>query len=690
MAGEYSKMSENLINLIRKRDGRLQEFRRERITDAVHKAFVAISDPDREKAEDVSLRVVSTLKIFYTDGMIPAVEKVQDLVENKLIEMGYSEAAKAYILYREQHAKMREARSMLENAAELIDSYIDRGDWRVNENSNMDYSLQGLNNYISSSVTSKYWLNQIYSPRVREAHVSGAFHIHDLGLLSVYCCGWDLRQLLIQGFQGVFGKVASSPPKHFSSALGQIVNFFYTMQGEAAGAQAFSNFDTLMAPFVRYDGLSYREVKQIMQGFIFNLNIPTRVGFQTPFTNLTLDLQPSPAMADEPAIVDGREVTEAYSDFQNEMDMINRAFCEIMMEGDSSGRIFTFPIPTYNLTRDFDWKNPKLDVLWQMTAKFGIPYFANFINSDMSPDDVRSMCCRLRLDKSELLKRGGGLFGANPLTGSIGVVTLNMPRLGYISANEKDFFTNLDGLLDLARESLDTKRKMLERFTEQSLYPYSRYYLSDVKKRYGNYWSNHFSTIGLIGFHECCLNFLGSGIETDTGREFATRVLDHMRGRVSGYQEDSEDQLLYNLEATPGEGTSYRLARLDKKEFSDSIKASGGDTPYYTNSSQLPVGATDDIFEALSHQDELQTRYTGGTVLHGFLGERIEDPQMCRRLVRNIAKNFHLPYFTISPTFTICPVHGYIPGEHFSCPHDEDDGPGNSESESLERGRKIG
>ncbi len=427
-------MSGKVINLIRKRDGRLQEFNKSRITEAIAKAFAAVGDPDLIKAKEVTDRVVTVLRIFYKDNKnrIPSVEEVQDLVELKMIEMRYSEAAKAYILYRDRRAKMRDGKSLLDEALELVESYVGRADWRVNENSNMDYSLQGLNNYISSSVISKYWLAEIYSPQVKMAHEEGWFHVHDLGLLSVYCCGWDLQQLLLKGFRGAFGKVASSPAKHLRSALGQIVNFFYTMQGEAAGAQAFSNFDTLLAPFIRYDGLDYKEVKQAVQGFVFNLNIATRVGFQTPFTNLTMDLQPCPTLAGEPIIIGGERRNDVtYADFQPEMDILNKAFADVMMEGDESGRIFTFPIPTYNLTADFDWDNPKLDSLWRMTAKFGIPYFANFINSDMKPEDARSMCCRLRLDKRELLKRGGGLFGSNPLTGSIGVVTINLPRLGY-------------------------------------------------------------------------------------------------------------------------------------------------------------------------------------------------------------------------------------------------------------------
>jgi len=682
-------MPDNVINLIRKRDGRLQDFQANRITEAIFKAFEAVGDPDHSKASEVCRRVVSVLSIFYRGDRIPTVEEVQDLVEHKLIEMGYTEAGKAYILYRDQHAKIRDAKALLKDALELVDSYVERDDWRINENSNMDYSLQGLNNYISSSVISKYWLTKIYTPAIRQAHEDGQFHIHDLGLLSVYCCGWDLQTLLIKGFQGAFGKVASSPPSHFRSALGQIVNFFYTMQGESAGAQAFSNFDTLMAPFIRFDNLSYEDVKQSIQGFIFNLNIPTRVGFQTPFTNLTMDLQPSPNLADSNVIIAGKPRKETYAEFQPEMDMINQAFAEVMMQGDANGRIFTFPIPTYNLTREFDWDNPKLDILWKMTSKFGIPYFANFINSDMKPEDARSMCCRLRLDKRELLKRGGGLFGADPLTGSIGVVTINLPRLGYISKNHSEFFRHLDRLLDLARESLDTKRKVLEHFTEQGLYPYSKFYLGDIRKGKGSYWANHFSTIGLIGMHECCLNYLGCGIETTQGHEFAQQVLDHMRDRVAAFQEQNGG--MYNLEATPGEGTSYRLARLDRKQFPD-IKCSGDTEPYYTNSTQLPVGATDDLFEALTHQDELQAKYTGGTVLHCFIGERIENHEVCKKLVRKIANTFRLPYFTISPTFTICPVHGYIAGEHFECPHPDHSGSHGPDTEKsdMERDERIG
>ena len=553
----------------------------------------------------------------------------------------------------------------------LVDGYLERLDWEVRENSNMTYSLQGLNFYITSKVIRNYWLKKIYPEKIAEAHISGDFHIHDLQVLSVYCMGWDLLDLLMTGFKGVPGKIESRPPKHFTAALGQAVNFLYTLQGEAAGAQAFSNFDTLMAPFIRYDGLSYREVKQAIQEFVYNLNIPTRTGFQTPFTNLTFDLKVPKFLADQAVIVGGEVKNETYGEFQEEVEMINQAFFEVMTEGDARGRVFTFPIPTYNITPDFDWDNPKLKGLWEMTAKYGIPYFANFINSDMKPEDVRSMCCRLRLETKELLKRGGGYFGANPLTGSIGVVTINMPRLGYLSESEEEFFERLEKLMDLAKESLEIKRRAIEDFMEKGLYPYSKFYLRMVKERFGEYWKNHFSTIGLIGMNEACLNLFGVSIADPKGRDFAIRVLDFMREKLLQYQEETGN--LYNLEATPAEGASYRLAKLDKERYPDIIVANEeevkrGAEPFYTNSTQLPVNYTDDPFEVLEHQDELQIRYTGGTVVHFFVGERIKDPESVKNFVRKVCENYRLPYFTITPTFSICPTHGYISGEHETCP----------------------
>jgi ribonucleoside-triphosphate reductase len=553
---------------------------------------------------------------------------------------------------------------------DLVDHYIQKMDWKIKENSNMSYSLQGLNNYISSDVTSEYWLNSIYPPEIRNAHKDGDIHIHDLSLLSVYCVGWDLQDLLRQGFKGVEGKVESSPPKHLRSALGQIVNFFYTLQGEAAGAQAISNFDTLLAPFVRYDQLDYKDVKQALQEFIFNINIPTRVGFQTPFTNITMDLYVPSILKDQPVIVGGVDCEETYAQFQPELDMINRAFAEVMMEGDAKGRVFTFPIPTYNITEDFDWDNPNLDPVWKMTGKYGIPYFSNFVNSDMAPEDARSMCCRLRLDNRELLKRGGGLFGANPLTGSIGVVTINLPRIGYASKIKSEFYSYLIERIQLAVESLSIKRKVLEKFTKNHLYPYSKFYLRDVKKGTGSYWKNHFSTIGIIGMNEACLNFIGEDITTEHGQQFSMEVMDFIRDALSKVQEETGE--IFNLEATPAEGTSFRLSMLDKKKFPEIICANEADygkgaAPYYTNSSQLPVNYTDDIYETLSLQDELQTKYTGGTVLHIFLGEHVDDMEALKGLIRKIANNYRLPYFTLTPTFSICPSHGYLDGEQEIC-----------------------
>ena len=657
-----------MFEKIEKRDGRIVEFDSSKITAAIAKAGNATGEFGDREARKLTLRVL-TLSHELRLGPSPKVEEVQDIVERVLLDSPFYKTAKAYILYREQHAQIRKITTRAN--VDLVNHYIEKLDWKIRENSNMSYSLQGLNNYISSEVTSEYWLNSIYPPEIRNAHTEGDLHIHDLNLLSVYCVGWDLLDLLRQGFKGVEGKVESSPPRHLRSALGQIVNFFYTLQGEAAGAQAISNFDTLLAPFVRRDALTYPEVKQALQEFIFNINIPTRVGFQTPFTNITLDLGAPSTLRDVPVIVGGEEQPESYGDFQAEMDLINRAFAEVMMEGDAKGRVFTFPIPTYNLTADFAWDTPTLEPVWRMTGKYGIPYFSNFINSDMSPEDARSMCCRLRLDNRELLKRGGGLFGANPLTGSIGVVTLNLPRVGYLSDGEPDFFARLGRLVRIAAESLIIKRKILEQFTDKNLYPYSKFYLRDIKKAAGIYWKNHFSTIGIIGMNEACLNFLGQDIASAEGQRFALKVMDFLREAIAGLQE--ETGTLFNLEATPGEGTSFRLAMLDRKRFPDLVSANDRDVrdrsaaPYYTNSSHLPVGFTDDLFRTLDLQDELQTKYTGGTVLHVFLGEQVRDPAVVRGLVRKIATGYRLPYFTLTPTFSICPTHGYLEGEQPHC-----------------------
>ena len=536
----------------------------------------------------------------------------------------------------------------------LVDAYLNQLDWKVNENSNMSYSIQGLNNYIASEISKQYWLNRIYPTEIKNAHLNGDIHIHDLNIISVYCVGWDLKDLLTEGFTGVKGKVESSPAKHFRTALGQIVNFMYTMQGEAAGAQAFSNFDTLLAPFIKYDNLNYSQVKQAIQEFVFNMNVPTRVGFQTPFTNITMDLTVPSYYADQSIIIGGEYKEQTYQEFQNEMDMLNKAFFEVMMEGDKSGRVFTFPIPTYNITKDFDWDNKNIEGLWEMTAKYGIPYFSNFINSDMRPEDARSMCCRLRIDNRELEYRGGGLFGSNPLTGSVGVVTINLPKIAKNSKSKEEFFEKLARKMEIAKESLEIKRKLLENLTDKNLYPYTKFYLRDIKSRFGVYWKNHFSTIGLIGMNEACLNFLNENIGTPDGKHFAVEVMDFMRAKIIEFQKETGNN--YNLEATPGEGTSYRLAKTDR------------DYPYYTNSTQLPVNFTDDIFEVLDHQDDLQTKYTGGTVVHIYAGERINGIETMKSLVKKICNGYRLPYFTFSPTFSTCPNHGYISGEHFTCP----------------------
>ena len=658
----------SIFTKIIKRNGQAEDFTPLKITQAILKSGEATGEFGLETAQRLTVKVLTLAHEWIVDRE-PRVEDIQDIVEEVLISSPYKKTAKAYIIYRDQHAKLREMSS--QSHIDLVNHYLDKSDWKVNENSNMAYSLQGLNHYISSEITKTYWLNKIYPPEIRQAHSNGSFHIHDLGLLSVYCVGWDLQDLLKSGFTGAPGKVESKPTKHLRSALGQIVNFFYTLQGEAAGAQAFSNFDTLLAPFIRYDHLTFKEVKQALQEFVFNVNVPTRVGFQTPFTNITMDLNVPSYYADHPVIIGGVEQKETYKEFKEEMGLFNRAFLEAMLEGDAKGRVFTFPIPTYNITKDFNWNDPALEPLWQMTAKYGIPYFSNFINSDMKPEDARSMCCRLRLDNRELRSRGGGLFGASPLTGSIGVVTINMPRLGYLSHGENEFFDRLDQLMLLAKESFEIKRKVLEEFTDGDLYPFSKYYLRNIKLRFDQYWKNHFSTIGLNGMNEACLNFLGESIATEKGKGFAVKVLDHMREKLMEFQKETGN--IYNLEATPAEGACYRLAKLDKKTYPHIICANeeqyqDGKEPFYSNSSHLPVDFSDDIFETLDHQDELQIKYTGGTVIHVFVGEKIERFESVKQLVKVICERYRLPYFTITPTFSVCPNCGYMAGEHKACP----------------------
>ena len=653
-----------------KRDGRIVPFDAEKIMFAIFKALRAVEKPDRLLALNLTDKVLMRLQSQLKPGENPKVEEIQDLVEMVLFESGNFHAAKSFIIYRNQHASLRNTKEIFTNI-NLVDDYIHNIDWRIRESANSAYSLQGLNQHISTIISSQYWLDKVYPREIGQAHKDARFHIHDLGFLSAYCVGWDLEDLLVTGFKGVRGKTESKPANHLRSALGQIVNFFYTMQGEAAGAQAFSNFDTYLAPFIRYDNLSYEHVKQSLQEFFFNINVPTRVGFQTPFTNVTLDLKVPEFMKDQPVIIGGKLMDTTYGDFQVEMDVFNRAFSEVLAEGDANGSVFSFPIPTYNITKDFDWNNPVYEKIFEIAGKYGIPYFSNFVNSDMKPDDVRSMCCRLRLDKRELKKRGGGLFGSNPLTGSVGVVTINLPRLGYESKSEEELFQRLTKLMDMAKESLEIKRKIIEDFTDKGLFPYSKFYLRHVRKKNGKFWKNHFSTIGITGMNELCLNFLGTGIVAENGYNFSKRIMDFMLERMQQYQEETGN--IYNLEATPAEGTTYRLARIDKKQYPDIIVANeaqvkNGAEPYYTNSTQLPVNYSDDIFEVLRLQDDLQTKYTGGTVMHIFVGEKQLPAASVKQLVKKITANFKLPYVTLSPTFSICPSHGYIYGEHMLCP----------------------
>jgi ribonucleoside-triphosphate reductase len=657
----------NKIEKVKKRDGTIVDFAQTRISDAIFHAITATGQGDGKKSKKLSEKVVKILNRRFKKGEIPQVEQIQDIVEEVLILEGLVDTAKAYILYREQRRRIREAVAVSEEAVERFDQYLEKLDWEVQENANMAFSLQGLNHYGVSYIIKRYWLNKIYPQEIREANESGDFHVHNLDTLGPYCAGWDLYDLLLKGFGGVVGKVESKPAKHLRTALGQMVNFLYTLQGETAGAVAFSNFDTLLAPFVRYDNLNYQQVKQALQEFLFNMAIPTRVGFQCPFSNITLDLKPSAVFAKQPVISGGLPQKETYGEFGEEMKMLDKALYETMLEGDSRGRPFHFPIPTINITKDFPWDDPSFDLMFEASAKYGTNYFANYINSDMKPEDVRSMCCRLRLDLKELYNRGGGgLFGSGSLTGSLGVVTINLPRIGYLSKTKKEFFDRLGKMMDLAKESLEIKRKVLENFIEKGLYPYSKVYLSGVKQIRGRYYANHFSTIGLVGMNEALLNFIGENIASKRGRRFALEVMDFMRDKLVDYQKATGN--LYNLEATPAESTAYRLCRKDKEKYPEIISAGTKKTPYYTNSSQLPVNHTNDPFEALKLQDDIQCKYTGGTVLHLFLGERVSDIQIVKSLVKKIFENFKLPYITFTPTFSICPSHGYLEGEHFLCP----------------------
>lgn len=649
------------IKHVVKRSGEIGDYDRSKINTAIGKAVTAVEKrPNPDKAEFLTQKTEEKLRLMMAGrhkNSIPAIEEIQDIVETVLIEENEVQVAKAYILYRAKHEAMRDAKSLMLDINSTMGQYLSQSDWRVKENANVNYSLGGLILHNSGAITANYWLTNVYSKEVADAHKTAAFHIHDLSMFSGYCAGWSIRQLVAEGLGGVPDKITSTPAKHLSTLIQQIVNFLGIMQNEWAGAQAFSSFDTYLAPFVKKDSLSEKEVRQCIQSFIYGVNTPSRWGSQAPFTNITLDWTVPDDMKDKKAIACGTEMDFTYGDCQAEMDMINKVFIELMLEGDAAGRGFQYPIPTYNITKDFNWDGENARLLFEMTAQYGTPYFQNFINSDLNPGDVRSMCCRLQLDKRELRKRGGGLFGSDEFTGSLGVVTINLPQIGYLAKTKQQFFARLDYLMDLAKESLCAKRKLIQRLLDGGLFPYTKRYLSTL--------NNHFNTIGLCGMNECCLNFLGVDIVNPEGKAFAEEVLLHMRQRMADYQEKTGE--LFNLEATPAESTSYRLASHDKRQFPDII-TSGEHDPYYTNSTQLPVNYTSDIFEAMDHQESLQTKYTGGTVFHTFMGESIKDWRACRDLVKTLTANYRIPYITISPTYSICKIHGYLPGEVFECP----------------------
>lgn len=650
---------------IQKRDGRIVRFNRMKIADAIFKAAIACGGTDRELAENLTDKVVALMESSFADK-VPHVEEIQDIVEKVLIESGHAQTAKAFILYRDQRKKTREMETLVYDTTKMFSDYLSDKDWGIKENANMQKSVNGLNNYIREAFTKRYWLHEIYPKEVRDAHSSGDIHLHDLGFFGPYCAGWDLRQLLTDGFGGVEGKVESKPAKHLRSFLGQIVNSTFTTQGETAGAQAWSSFDTYCAPFIRKDNMTFKEVKQCLQEFVFNINVPTRVGFQCPFSNITLDIKVPSTLKDQPVVLGGEYYDTTYGDYQKEMDIFNIAFCEVMLEGDAKGRVFTFPIPTINITKDFEWNSPVVDAIMKMTCKYGIPYFANYINSDLSPEDAISMCCRLRLDTKSLRKRGGGLFGSNPLTGSVGIVTINLPRIGYLSKTEKELFDRIRELANIGKVSLEIKRKIIEDQSKHKLYPYSAYYLRNVKERTGQYWFNHFNTIGIVGMNEMLRNFNGTDMTTKEGLELSIKVMNFLRDLMVEFQEETGH--MYNLEATPAEGTSHRFARADIEKYKDIYTCGEGDSRYYTNSTQLPVNYTDDIMLTVKMQDEVQSLYTGGTVQHFYLGERVEDPEVTKSLIKKIFSNTKMPYISITPTFSICNTHGYITGEHFNCP----------------------
>lgn len=646
---------------IRKRDGRVVEFVPEKITNAIFKAAEAVGGHDKKIAEELANNAVTILEYKFGPKEIPTVEEAQDIIERVLIKSGHAKTAKAYILYRKQREKLRISKGIFLEVKNAMDEYLHKTDWRVYENSNSEYSFSGLMQHTSGKIIANYTLNEIYPEEIGTAHRKGDLHIHDLSYgVVAYCCGWSLKNLLTKGFGGAARKIRSKPPKHLDVVVIQMVNFLGSLQMEHAGAQAFSSVDTLLAPFVKKDNLSYKQVKQNMQRLIFSLNVPSRWGCQAPFTNFTFDWNIPEDMEKEQAIIGGVKQDFTYGECQKEADMINKAFIEIMLEGDADGRTFFYPIPTYNITKDFEWDSESAKLLFEMTSKYGTPYFQNFINSSLKPSDIRSMCCRLQLDLKQLRNKMGGLFGSGDQTGSIGVVTINMARIGYLSKTEDDFFKRLERLMNLAKQSLEIKRELVEKNLKNGLMPYAKVYL-------GSY-NQHFSTIGLNGAHEALLNFNGKGIGTKEGKDFALKILNFMREKLKKFQEETGN--LYNLEATPAESSTYRFAKKDVELYPDIITAGRKEAPYYTNSTHLPVDYTRDIFEALEHQDNLQILYTGGTVLHGFLGERINDWKITRNLVKKIAYNFKLPYFTLTPTFSICPICGYLPGEQKYCPNE--------------------
>ncbi len=674
-----------MIQKVIKRDSRVVNFDRNKIIVAIAKAGNEAGEFGTDTSKFIAGIVITELENEH-DGIPFSIEIIQNKIERVLMQKGFYGTAKVFILYREHRRELRELKGHI--TSDLVENYLNQGTWEVHENANIDYSIQGLKAFIAGKAEEIYWLNKLYPKKIAALHKEGWVHIHNLSMLSAYCCGWDLEDLLRRGFGGAPGKPYSKPAKHLSSALGQMMNFLFTLQNEVAGAVAFSSFDTYLAPFVLFDKLPYEEVKQQIQEFIYNMNQTMRTGGQSPFSNLTLDIHPHLMLKDRPVIIGGEEHPEIrYGDLQREMNMINKAFWETMIEGDGNGRPFTFPIPTINIDKKFDWNNPELEPMWEATRKYGTPYFANFINSDLSPEDARSMCCRLRLDVKELRKKGGGLFGADPLTGSIGVITIDMPRIGYLSKTKEEFFGKVSEIMDAAKEGLMVKRKTIERFTEEGLYPYSKVYLKPIKESSGSYWGNHFSTIGIVGMNEALLNFMGVNMGTENGIRFTLELMKFMREKMQKFQE--ETGTLFNLEATPSESTSYSLALKDKKRYPGIIVGNEkefeeyGADPFYTNSAQLPVDYTDDPFEVAEKQNDIQSLWTGGTVVHFFLGESLQSGNEAKLFVRKVLENYKLPYITLTPTFSVCPIHGYIPGEHEYCPYCDAE-----LAEKYERGEK--